>query len=327
MDSMEINKGLAAVLVAGIVFFLTGTIGTNLVVEKPLKQPAIKIDMPEPAASPGTPAPQLAPIAALLANADPAAGEADTKKLGCIACHTFVEGGKAGLGPNLYNVVGGPHAHMQGFDYSTALKSKTGPWTFDELNEWLHLPSAYAPGTRMTFAGIKNDQERANVIDYLRTLSPKPEPLPSPNEAPRPTAPPAATATAPAAAAAPSGDPPVEMLLASADPKQGEADTRQLGCVACHTFNDGGKAGLGPNLYGVVGAPHGHMAGYNYTAGLKAKAGPWTYDELYLWLKKPSAYSPGTRMTFVGIPKPRDRADVIAYLRTLSPNPEPLPAK
>jgi cytochrome c len=319
MDSMEVNKVIAAVLVAGITYFVAGTIGMNLVDEKPLKQSAIKIDLPAAGAPAGAPAPeQLAPIAALLAKADPAAGEADTKKLGCVACHTFAEGGKAGLGPNLYNVVGGPHAHMQGFDYSTALKSKTGPWTFDELNEWLHKPSAYAPGTRMSFAGIKNDQERADVIDYLRTLSPNPEPLPAPTAAPPPAA---------AAAAAPAGDPPVETLLASADVAAGEADTKKLGCVACHTFNEGGKAGLGPNLYGVVGAPHGHMAGYNYTAGLKSKEGPWTYDELNQWLKKPSAYSPGTRMTFVGIAKPQERADVIAYLRTLSPNPEPLPAK
>ena len=286
--------------------------------EKPLKQTAIKIEVPEAASPSGQPAtPQVAPIAPLLAKADPATGEADTKKLGCTACHTFNEGGKAGVGPNLYNVVGGPHAHMQGFDYSTALKSKTGPWTFDELNEWLRQPSVYAPGTRMSFAGIKSDQERADVIDYLRTLSPNPEPLPPPTEAS-----PAASNTP-----APAGDPPVETLLATADPQQGEADTKKLGCVACHTFNEGGKAGLGPNLYGVVGAPHGHMAGFDYSSALKSKQGPWTYDELYQWLKKPSAYAPGTRMTFVGISNPKERADVIDYLRTLSPNPEPLPSK
>ena len=323
MDSMEVNKTVAAVLVAGIAFFLTGTIGMNLVNEKPLKQTAIKIEVPEGGAA-GQPAPvaQLTPIAALLAKADPAAGEADTKKLGCTACHTFVEGGKAGIGPNLYNVVGGPHGHMQGFDYSTALKSKAGPWTFDELNEWLNKPSAYAPGTRMSFAGIKNDQERADVIDYLHTLSATPVALPSPTEAP-----PAAPAAGKAASASPAGDPPVETLLASADPHQGEADTKKLGCVACHTFNEGGKAGLGPNLYGVVGAPHGHMEGFSYSASLKSKQGPWTYDELNQWLKKPAAYAPGTRMTFVGISNPKERAEVIAYLRSLSTNPEPLPGK
>ena len=67
---------------------------------------------------------------------------------------------------------------MEGFNYSTALKSKSGPWTFDELYEWLKKPSAYAPGTRMSFAGIKNPKERADVIAYLRSLSPNPEPLP-----------------------------------------------------------------------------------------------------------------------------------------------------
>ena len=317
MDSIEVNKAIAAVLVAGIVFFVSGSIGMNLVEEKALEHSAIKIDLPAAGAPAGQPAPeQLAPIAALLAKADPAAGEADTKKLGCVACHTFAEGGKAGLGPNLYNVVGGPHAHMQGFDYSAALKSKTGPWTYDALNEWLHKPSAYAPGTRMSFAGIKNDQERADVIDYLRTLSPSPLPLPNPADVPPPPA---------AAAAAPAAEPSIDTLLASADPAAGEADTKKLGCVACHTFAEGGKAGLGPNLYGVVGAPHGHMEGFNYSTALKSKTGPWTYDELSKWLTKPSAYAPGTRMSFAGIAKPKERADVIAYLRTLSPNPEPLP--
>ncbi len=91
-------------------------------------------------------------------SSDPAAGQKDTLKLGCIACHSFNQGGKAGLGPNLYGVVGGPHAHMPGFQYSAALKAHAGPWTYDELDKWLTKPSAYAPGTKMSFAGICQPQ-------------------------------------------------------------------------------------------------------------------------------------------------------------------------
>jgi cytochrome c len=197
MDSIEVTKVSTAVLVAGIAYFLTGLIGANIVhPERPAK-PAIEIKgaEPEAAAAPAAPAP-LAPIAPLLAAADPAAGEATFKKL-CTACHTATEGGKAGVGPNLYGVVGAAHGHMEGFNYTAGLKAKQGPWTYDELAEWLHKPSAYSPGTRMTFAGIANEKTEADVIAYLRSLSKTPVPLPAAGAAPAPA--PAAPAPAPAA--------------------------------------------------------------------------------------------------------------------------------
>jgi cytochrome c len=106
-----------------------------------------------------------APIAARLAGADPAAGAKSFAK--CSACHTINQGGAAGIGPNLYASVGKPHGHVPGFAYSDALKSVPGNWDFDALDAWLKSPRKYAPGTKMTFAGIADAQERANVIAYL----------------------------------------------------------------------------------------------------------------------------------------------------------------
>ena len=325
MDSLETNKLFAAVLVAGIAFSGANLISNVLVKPKALSETHIKIDMPASTAG-GAVADASAPeppIAALLVSADVGRGEAQTKAQGCVACHSFNEGGKAGIGPNLYGVVGAPHGHMEGYAYSAALKAKSGPWTFDELNEWLKKPAAYAPGTKMTYAGLADEKKRADVIDYLRSLSPNPEALP-PVPAGVQTA--SATAAAPPPAATPAANASIETRLASADPKAGQADTMKLGCVACHSFNEGGRAGIGPNLYGVVGDTIGVKDGYTFSAALQAKGpGKWTYDELDKWLTKPAAYAPGTKMTFAGVTDPKQRADVIDYLRTLATNPEPLP--
>ena len=325
MASLELNKAAAAVLTAGIAFMVAGQVGNILVHPTRLTRPAIKIDVPTEAA-PGAPVAAADPPVALeLVSADPAAGESLTKQQGCVACHSFNEGGKAGIGPNLYGVLGAPHGHMVGYEYSAALKGKQGPWTYDELYEWLKKPSAYAPGTKMSYAGLADPKKRADIIDYLHTLSHSPEALPPPPPAGAAATPASATGT-PAPPAAPQVTP-IADRLAAADPEAGHADTMKLGCVACHTFNDGGRAGLGPNLYGVVGGPHAHMQGFEYSAALKAHQGPWTFEELDKWLTKPAAYAPGTKMTFAGIPDPKMRADVIDYLHTLAADPVPLPPK
>jgi cytochrome c len=118
-------------------------------------------------------------------------------------------------------------------------------------------------------------------------------------------------------------EPPVAQLLATADPKRGE-DSAKV-CQACHTFEKGGPTKVGPNLWGVVGRMRASMPGFDYSNGMKSMGGTWTVDDLYQFLAKPQAFVEGTKMTFGGLPRPQTRADVIAYLNTLSDNPAPLP--
>ena len=116
------------------------------------------------------------PIAFYLASADPAAGEQVFKK--CTACHNADPGGANALGPGLYGVMGNPVAAHPGFAFSDALKSKGGTWDWETMSAWLASPKKFAPGTKMTFAGLSNPQERANVIAFLNSRDPSPMPLP-----------------------------------------------------------------------------------------------------------------------------------------------------
>ena len=141
------------------------------------------------------------PIATLLATADVAKGEAVFKK--CAACHTIAQGGPNGIGPNLWAAMGKPHGHVAGFSYSDALKSVPGNWDFEGMDKWLANPKKYAPGTKMTFAGLGNPEERANLIAYLNAQGSN-LPLPTPPAAD--AAAPAADAATGEAAAAPAAD-------------------------------------------------------------------------------------------------------------------------
>jgi cytochrome c len=108
------------------------------------------------------------PIEVRLASADPAKGQAIFAK--CTSCHTANQGGANGIGPNLYGVVGDHIAEGRGgFAFSDALKAKGGTWSFANLDQWLTSPKAFASGTKMTFAGLGDGQDRANVIAFLNT--------------------------------------------------------------------------------------------------------------------------------------------------------------
>jgi len=125
----------------------------------------------------------------------------------------------------------------------------------------------------------------------------------------------------PAAPAAPSE--PIEKLLQTASVEKGTAAAKK--CAACHTFEKGGPNRVGPNLYNVINEKKGEGRGFNFSAAMKAKGGTWTYDDLNKFLLNPKGFVPGTAMSFAGISKDSERADVIAFLRTLSENPAPLP--
>jgi cytochrome c len=116
---------------------------------------------------------------------------------------------------------------------------------------------------------------------------------------------------------------PIEQLLASADVGRGENAAKK--CAACHTFSKGGRPLVGPNLWGVVGRSKASEAGFNYSAALKSKGGNWTVDDLNQFINNPKGLVPGTNMTFAGVPRASERADIIAYLNSLADNPAPLP--
>jgi cytochrome c len=183
MNSFELNKVLGALLGTCLVLvamhIAAGEIFTPEKPAKPGYEIAVKEEQPQGGAPAAAPA--AVPIANLLASASPERG-ADVARQ-CQACHNFQEGQGPKIGPDLYNVIGRKIASAPSFNYSAALKSKNATWDFDNLNTWLTKPSTFAPGTAMTFAGLSNDKQRADVIAYLDTLSPNPVPLPKPQNA------------------------------------------------------------------------------------------------------------------------------------------------
>lgn len=126
----------------------------------------------------------------------------------------------------------------------------------------------------------------------------------------------------PAGAPAPA-DEPIAKRLASADLARGEQSAKK--CAACHTFDKDGRNLVGPNLWGIVGRAKASISGVNYSAAMKAQKGNWTVEELDVYLQNPRGMVPGTSMSFAGIPRGGERADLISWLNAKSDNPQPLP--
>lgn len=178
MNSFELNKVLGAILgTCLIVLALNIAAGAIFAPEKPAK-PGYMVAVKTEAGGKKEAAPEKVPLPVRLAKASVDKGRSIAKQ--CQACHTFENGGPNRVGPNLWNVVGEPRGEGRGFNFSAAMKAKGGKWTYDELDKFLTDPRGYINGTAMTFAGIRNDQQRADVIAFLHSLSDNPVPLPKP---------------------------------------------------------------------------------------------------------------------------------------------------
>ena len=179
MDSFELNKIIAAVLMVALLVIGIGKI-SNIIfhVEKP-KTPGSVVDINEiTIASTATVeiTEDKIDIAALMAMGDITSGEKIFKK--CAACHSIVKGGKNNIGPALYNVVGRKSGTVTDYKYSKSLANHGKVWTFEELNGYLIKPAKWIKGTKMAFAGLRKEKDRASVIKYLNQNSDKPKPLP-----------------------------------------------------------------------------------------------------------------------------------------------------
>ena len=182
MDSFEINKIIAAVLLTALIIIGIGKFADLLFyVEKPEKSAYLVEGLDADKSKDAVDVKvaivnEKVDIAALLALGNLAHGEKVFKK--CSACHMIASGGKNMIGPNLWNVIGRPAAAVSDYNYSKAMKDYAKNWTFEEMNAYLIKPQAYIRGTKMAFAGLRKEKDRASVILYMNSKSDNPKPLP-----------------------------------------------------------------------------------------------------------------------------------------------------
>ena len=179
MDSFEINKIVAAVLMVALLVIGIGKLSDDIFHEEKPEKPGYAVDVEEAttvSTSTKASVEEKVDIAALMAMGDVTIGEKVFKK--CAACHSIVKGGKNNIGPALYNVVGRKTGVVSDYKYSKALASYDKEWTFEELNGYLIKPAKWVKGTKMAFAGLRKEKDRASVIKYLNQNSDSPLPLP-----------------------------------------------------------------------------------------------------------------------------------------------------
>ncbi len=340
MNAFELNKIIGAVLAALVLGMGLSVLSDIIFDEEPLYDPAYQIAVAEQEEGMQDEEAAETPFAVLLASADPAKGESAVRV--CQACHNFEDGGANGIGPHLHDVVGRAMAGVPDFNYSAALKThaeEAPEWTYDELDGFLENPQGWVPGTAMGYAGIKDDAQRADVIAYLKSISPNAPALPEPPAA-EPEVPADATGADAAAgeeavpaepavddsAAATSDDPFTQMVL-DASAEDGLANAAV--CLACHSVEEGQPHKLGPNIHGVYGRAVASAAEYPYSDAMKAhaaEASHWDLEALNVYLAAPMEVVPGTKMAFAGVKDDAQRAAIIKWLHEISPEAGPIVA-
>jgi cytochrome c len=179
MDSFELNKIIAAILMVALLVIGLGKIADGVFHVKKPKNPGYKVEVKNQLVSNISQAAEVVEkidIIAIMALGDIASGQKIFKK--CAACHSINKGGKNKIGPALYNVVGRAVGGLDDYKYSKTLASYGKEWTFEELNGFLTKPSSYLKGTKMSYAGLRKEKDRASVIKYLNQNGDSPKLLP-----------------------------------------------------------------------------------------------------------------------------------------------------
>ncbi len=400
MNAFEMNKIIGAVL--GTLLLVMGVGFLAEALYAPIEGRATGYSLPDASDEEGhgeeVVEVAVVPLAVLLASASAEDGARVSRK--CQSCHNFGEGESNKVGPVLFGIVGSTIGANAEFAYSDVMGAKNAAgdtWTYEALNDFLVAPKEFAPGTKMSFAGLRKDQDRVDLMAYLQSLAASPVPFPTAEAmeveqeavvveetavvemeavqeeaapvveeeaapmveetapaveeaaaiveetapvveetapvveeaAPVAEAAPVVEEAAPAAeeaAAAEPEEPSFASLLAGGDVDKGARVARK--CTACHGFkvDDGNK--VGPPLYNIINRAMGAAEGFKYSDGMIAKGaegGVWTYENLNTFLIKPRDFVSRTKMSFSGLRKDEDRANLFAYLQTLSDSPVAFP--
>jgi cytochrome c len=173
------NTVAGCVLASALFAMVVGKVSNAVVSPHHIEKPALAVTdaAPEQAAATGGGAAELPPIGPKLKDANVDRGKQLFQQQ-CFTCHTVEKGGANKVGPNQWNLVGRKKASEEGFSYSSALKEKGGEWSYEDINHMIFKPQAFIKGTKMAFAGMAKEQDRADVIAYLRTMNDNPPPLP-----------------------------------------------------------------------------------------------------------------------------------------------------